>query len=211
MNAAPTDSRRADADADADDRNAWLSALADGRADAVHAGCALWRDDDEARRRWHAYHLIGDVMRSEDLAARPARDAAFLRDVRSRLAAEPVVLAPEPIVAALPARRRPSWLLPGAAAVAGVAVVAGVLVVARTGATSDAAPVGATLVSAPMAAPSAGVQTVSVDAAGMVRDARLEELLRQHWSARGGVAVAAPPRALRPQPLTAVSAPGAER
>ncbi|MFA6262799.1 MAG: RseA family anti-sigma factor, partial [Bacteroidia bacterium] len=61
----------------ADERRAMLSALADGEA-AAEPGCALWRDDAQARATWHAYHLIGDVMRSEDLAVRPARDAAFL-------------------------------------------------------------------------------------------------------------------------------------
>ena len=35
--------------------------------------------DAAARRTWHAYHLIGDVLRSEDLASTPARDAALPR------------------------------------------------------------------------------------------------------------------------------------
>ena len=74
-----------------EDRRALLSALADGEADAAQAGCALWRDDAEARATWHTYHLIGDVLRSDDLAAQPARDAAFLAALRERLAAEPTV------------------------------------------------------------------------------------------------------------------------
>lgn len=100
---------------------AWLSALVDGHGDA-DAACSRWRDDPALRRDWHAYHLIGDVMRSEDLATRPARDAAFLAGVRARLAAEPVVLAPT--------RRRQAWMVPAAAA-AGFAAVAGVMVVVR--------------------------------------------------------------------------------
>ena len=45
-----------------------------------------------ARRRptrassWHAYQLIGDVLRSDDLAAEPAADEAFLVALRARLA-----------------------------------------------------------------------------------------------------------------------------
>ena len=55
---------------------------------------------------WHAYQLIGDVLRSEDLAAEPAADEAFLVALRARLADEPVVLAPQPRVEE--AGRRPS-------------------------------------------------------------------------------------------------------
>ena len=59
-----------------------ISALADGEADAAECGrgCAAWADADAgsvARRSWHAYHLIGDVLRSDDLAAHPARDAGL--------------------------------------------------------------------------------------------------------------------------------------
>ena len=72
-----------------------LSALADGEVDAAAAAslAAAWRDDAMLRRRWHAYHLIGDALRSEELAA-GAGDAAFLRRLRERLDREPVVLAP---------------------------------------------------------------------------------------------------------------------
>jgi sigma-E factor negative regulatory protein RseA len=75
-----------------------LSALADGDAterEAAHAFQA-WRDDAEARATWHAYQLIGDVLRSDDLACEPRANEAFLVALRARLAAEPVVLAPQP-------------------------------------------------------------------------------------------------------------------
>src|ERR1043165_4464573 len=74
-----------------------LSALSDGELDssAVARACAAWRDDARLRSAWHAYQLIGDVLRSEDRACRPAHDARFMVALRSRLAAEPVVLAPE--------------------------------------------------------------------------------------------------------------------
>jgi sigma-E factor negative regulatory protein RseA len=174
-----------------------LSALADGEQQALQAACSLWRDDEDARRAWHSYHLIGDVMRSEDLAVRPQRDADFLAGVRARLAAEPVVLAP-PAAGAQERRRRQPWLLPAAAA-AGVAVVAGVLVVTRMG-SPDAAPGGPVMATAPGAA-SQQLQTVSVDSQGVLRDPRLEELVRQHHASRGVLAVPVP-GTLRPQSVS---------
>ena len=44
-----------------DDPRPWLSALADGESQAADRACKLWRDDAQARRTWHADHLIGDV------------------------------------------------------------------------------------------------------------------------------------------------------
>ena len=74
-----------------------LSALADGDATDSEAARAFqaWRDDPDARASWHAYQLIGDVLRSDDLACRPAADEDFLVALRARLADEPVVLAPQ--------------------------------------------------------------------------------------------------------------------
>lgn len=115
-----------------------LSALADGDATDGEAARAFqaWRDDPDARASWHAYQLIGDVLRSDDLAAEPAADAAFLVALRARLATEPVVLAPQPRVQeqapAQPlavnasARSRARWQGPMAMA-AGFLAVIGVL------------------------------------------------------------------------------------
>src|ERR1700712_3520641 len=76
-----------------------LSALADGDATGSEAARAFqaWRDDGDARSTWHAYQLIGDVLRSDDLATEPAADESFLVALRARLATEPVVLAPHPV------------------------------------------------------------------------------------------------------------------
>ena len=73
-----------------------LSALADGEATErdIAQACAAWRGQEDARERWHTYQLIGDVMRSDTLAQPASGDAAFLEALRSRLAQEPVVLAP---------------------------------------------------------------------------------------------------------------------
>ncbi|WP_290871294.1 sigma-E factor negative regulatory protein [Aquabacterium sp.] len=123
---------------DASSASQSLSALVDGEATApeVARACAQWRDDPEARERWHSYHLIGDVMRSEDLA-QADRGADFLRAFRERLAQEPVVLAPaaaqatlaaQPAVAVqAPALRKRVWAGPLSVA-AGIVLVVGALV-----------------------------------------------------------------------------------
>jgi len=178
-----------------DDPRAWLSALADGQADALPQACKVWREDAQARQTWHAYHLIGDVLRSEDLAHKPSRDAAFLSSLRDKLAAEPVILAP---AAAKP--RRQAWLVPTAVA-AGFVVVAGVLVVSRVslpadgaaGAMAAASSPGLTLVGHGTAATPAS----RLGEGAVIRNPRLDEYLRAHQSARGGVPVAVPGGELR--------------
>lgn len=115
---------------------ALLSALADGQATAVEAEQArqAWADSSEARERWHNYHLIGDVLRSEGLAGGSRRDdLAFLETFRERLAQEPVVLAPAalPRDTGQPLRRR-QWTGPTAVA-AGFVMALGALVTTLNG------------------------------------------------------------------------------
>jgi sigma-E factor negative regulatory protein RseA len=178
-----------------------LSALMDGDADpaAVQQGCAQWRDEPSARATWHTYHLIGDVMRSDDLAGAPARDAAFLAALRERLADEPVVLAPAPVP------RRPVWLLPTAVA-AGFMAVAGALVVSRLSAPepADAQVMASSTLGAPLeagvqrvgTAPAAASQPLAMDGR-LIRDAGLDAYLRAHRDMRGGTAAALPGGAMR--------------
>lgn len=87
-----------------------LSALADGEASAAEVAqlCSAWRDDAALRRRWRDYQLIGDVLRSEDLATESAHDSAFLLRLRARLEAEPVVLAPAELPAAVEPPAQPA-------------------------------------------------------------------------------------------------------
>ena len=190
-----------------------LSALLDGElqagdALAVQRACARWRESGPARQDWHAWHLIGDVMRSEELAQPPAHDAAFLARLRERLVDEPVVLAPAPmapVASGAPAAARTwrgTWALPTAVA-AGFMAVATMLVVTRT-APPSAAPVlatapgaGLSLVSGPGAAPSS-----STGSPGLIRDPRLDSYLRAHQTARGNLAAAVPGGGMRNVDIT---------
>jgi sigma-E factor negative regulatory protein RseA len=178
-----------------------MSALADGQADPASA-TAMWARDAQAREAWHTYHLIGDVLRSDDLAVPAKRDADFLESLRRRLADEPPILAPSsmaaPAAAVLQVRRR--WAAPIAAA-AGFAAVAAVVVMTRAiGSGGDAAPVVAAapaatgLSSGQVAAPGVvgggtavvqGEPQFQVVDGKLIRDARLDGYLRAH---RGGSA-----------------------
>lgn len=175
-------------------RRAWLSAAADGQADAIGQACDAWRDDASARSTWHAYHLIGDVLRSSELATPPGQDELFLQALRVKLAAQPVVLAPAPLAAVK--RKAPAWFMPSVAA-AGFAAVAGVLVVTRVWEPQVTPQLAAvtgpsSLTPATLGAPPPGLQANGA----LLRNPRLDEFLRAHQAARGGIAVVVPGSAL---------------
>lgn len=196
-------------------REAW-SALVDGQADAAEVSqlCGQWRGDRRLRETWHAYHLIGDALRSDELAG-GARDAAFVGKLRARLASEPVVLAPQPgdgratSLAAASTRRRllRRWAAPVGVA-AGVALVAGTLTVTRLAPPSA----GTAQASLSAAAPAAMVPVAkkatdiasdevlaSADGAAVrvVRDPRLDSYLAAHKQLQGANALGPTPEFLR--------------
>jgi sigma-E factor negative regulatory protein RseA len=173
-----------------DRRRQAMSALMDGELNSHDTTdlCRDWRDDAQLRVTWHAFHLIGDVMRSEDLAHSAAHDEAFLLALRQRLDREPVVLAPPATIAAPTVRRRQRWLAPAAVA-AGFAAVAGVLVVMQM--STPVADGGGVVATAPVAPAPAGVVRVAGGAAPapaanvategvLIRDAQLDRYLQAH-------------------------------
>jgi sigma-E factor negative regulatory protein RseA len=190
-----------------------LSALmdGDGAADSANASasvaraCRHWKQDSDARAQWHAYHLIGDVLRSEELSRHSRADAEFLRGVRERLAREPVVLAPTampaPLVAdtaAVPVAQAGGgrrsrfhlrrWVAPVGMA-AGVALVAGAVLVTRPG-TGD---------SGPVLASTSRLDTprVVVNPNGSVSDAELARYLDAHQQFPGTPALGPAPGFMR--------------
>lgn len=183
-----------------------LSALVDGEgADADHAFHA-WRDGANARADWHTYHLIGELMRSDEVRCDARHDAEFLGRLRARLAVEPVVLAP---AVATPVAQRPgwrrAWMAPMAVA-AGFVAVAGVLVVTRVAAPEGAVPDRSVMLASPSVGRAAsGLQSASAGAmpsapvpvgvpgaeGRLIRNAELDRYLAAHqqYSATSALAV----------------------
>jgi sigma-E factor negative regulatory protein RseA len=186
-----------------DDKRQRLSLLLDGEADAgcAQALCRAWRDDGELRATWHAYHLIGDVLRSDDLAHPVERDETLLGALRQRLAAEPVVLAPAPAAPEGNRERRTSRV---AVAAAFAMLAGGALLFARLGEPDRGPPSLAV-------APQAAVQTAAAPASAqerpdvqavaadgkLIRDARLDRYLAAHKEYADSSAIVVPGLVLR--------------
>lgn len=187
-----------------------LSELLDGETrDADPAGaCAAWRDDAEARRDWHAWHLISDVLRSDELASSADHDARFLSTLRTRLAGEsaPTDANVVSLDAVRAARRPVRWMLPSAMA-AGLVLVVGTFTLVRPGqpVADPAAVLASADTSAPTPAPALPASERIV-AAGegrlvtdhrMLRDAQLERYLAAHKQFAGTTALGVPSAFLR--------------
>ena len=201
-----------------------LSAAIDGELsdDAVRRLCVLWRNDPEVRETWHAFSLIGDVMRSEDLASSASRDERFLVDLRARLADEPVVLAPStartPQAGPHDADAAPglgqrtskrSWWAPAAVAAGFVAVVGTLVVVSQAPQRAAAEPVqlavaapAASAVQAPSAVVVARAENPasspeSIATGELIRNPQLDQYLLAHKQLAGSSVLGAPSGFLR--------------
>lgn len=174
-------------------RSEQLSALADGQLQGDEFAAALaWAAEDDGRDTWGVYHLVGDVLRSSDLA-RPV-NPAFLSRLRDELAKEtppqrpqaPVELDPLDHVAVhLPEAANASvfrWkMVAGFASLAAVTAIGWTSLSQLQGAGGPGAQLAA---SSPERATAQGAPVVAVaDADGqqvMIRDPRLDELLAAH-------------------------------
>jgi sigma-E factor negative regulatory protein RseA len=158
-----------------------LSAFADGEL-APEALTQLLADlshEDTLRENWYAYHVVGDVLRSTDLAP-SATESAFWSRLEQRLANEAV--RPKqvtPLSHAVgrnraPANQRWAWLVGTSLSVVAIAVSVGLW-------QRDVAPAGAQLAAVVPAAVLA-----APDASGvMIRDPRLDALMQAHQQLGG--------------------------
>ena len=182
-----------------------VSALADGqlRGEEFARALALTEHSEDARAQWHAYHLVGDVLRSQELGATSVRDVAFAARLRQRLQLEAALERPAVAmnsvafgadISRLEGQNRtehPSandasmrWKL-----VAGLASLATVMVVGWHLTSNDD-----TAVEAPQLAQVAvPVQPVAAEATpAMIRDPRLDQLLAAHQQFGGTSALQMP-------------------
>jgi sigma-E factor negative regulatory protein RseA len=173
-----------------------ISALADGqlRGDALDRVIHTVATDAQARDAWHAYHLIGDVLRSGHLATgtppaaflagfqvRLEREQAGIRrdSVADSVPAELPVQVPEVVRASGPAANDGSfrWKL-----VAGFASVAAVAAIGWTAVSDLTRPQQPQMAGAPARAAVAVAERPPV----MIRDPRLDEMLAAHRQLGGG-------------------------
>ena len=140
--------------------------------------------DREDRTAWSAYHLIGDALRSDDLAIRTEASSAFMSGFAARFDNEPHVLAP----AAMPVARRLLALrrrvVPAFAVAAAAATLTWIVVPQLQGVPgSQVASIqshGDSLQRVAMApVPATNVQPVAQDA-NIIRDASLDQYLEAH-------------------------------
>lgn len=182
-----------------------VSALMDGQLRADEVAAALPElACGEARARWHVYHVVGDVLRSTELAA-CGHDADFVRRLSERLQHEaagsrPALPAPAPVRHV----RRPAandgmfrWkLVAGLTSFAAVAAI-GWSVMGSIG----PQPGGAQLAQQEPATQATRVLTLApqpaqvasgepAEAVVILRDPRLDELLAAHRQAVGASALA---------------------
>jgi sigma-E factor negative regulatory protein RseA len=172
-------------------RSERLSAFIDGEwsGGAEHVDDLLRGMNGTERSAWSAYHLIGDALRSDDLAVHPAASSAFLRGFAARLEAEPHTLAPAAAPASQGNARPLSGLsrrfLPGFAVAAAAATLAWIVVpqFQHTDVQQSS------LQSAAVTARHDPVQMVAMGAqrspgvggeVNIIRDARLDQYLEAH-------------------------------
>lgn len=186
-----------------------VSALVDGqlRGDEFAQAMALLERSSEARQSWHAYHVVGDALRTGQ-AAVSAHEADFVLRLRARLQSEAMPsgqqAAPESMMpgATLPGARDPRgkqrvsandshWRL-----VVGLASVAMVGVIAWQGFQGSGSP-QAQLASAPAANPASAPQLATSPAPIMLRDPQLDALLAAHRQFGGTSALQMPTGFLR--------------
>lgn len=200
-----------------------LSALADGELhDDEWAQTLNFAASEQGRETWQLYQLVGDVLRSPELARHSHDDGAFLAKLRQGLAQESTPIATATTTAAAPKPTpaapapTPATFQPATAAndsvfrwklLAGVASLATVATLAWSSWSASNAPAEqqwATLAAPSAVTASATTATTAVSANPnhprapvMLRDPRLDELVAAHQQFHGPSALQLPANFLR--------------
>jgi len=188
-----------------------ISALVDGCLDGeacAHVVNAVLADH-EAVQTWHAYQVVGDVLRSSELA--PSRsDLAFWDKLERRLAQEPqrpqmrtddpAAALPAELAAAVADTSRPGanaavfrWKMLAATACVTLAGVVGMGPWTQTGPRMDTQMAAVT----PVVPTAPQLVTADSSVGTMVRDPRLDELMAAHRQLGGHSALQVPAGFLR--------------
>lgn len=178
-----------------------ISALVDGdlQGDACAQTVSALLTDAEAVRTWHAYQVVGDVLRSPELA--PTRsDQAFWEKLERRLEREPVRPG-SPVVMAAPVAE-PATVAAANAPVFRWKLLAGVscaVMVAVVGSSmwNPVSPQGGGEVAVVQPTAPAVVVATETSAGPMLRDPHLDELMAAHRQLGGHSALQVPAGFLR--------------
>lgn len=169
-----------------------LSALADGQLQGDELAQALqFAAQDDGQATWQLYHLVGDVLRSPELALRQHGNRSMVMRVREQLASEPMhgrlpetapvvaqIARPETAVAANASVFR--WkMAAGFASLAAVAAIGWSSFTGLQGTGSSGAQLA--VAPAPVQSPAPVVAVAGNEGQQvMIRDPRLDELLAAH-------------------------------
>jgi sigma-E factor negative regulatory protein RseA len=160
-------------------RGECLSAFVDGEplGGTASLGNVFSEWSSEDRAAWSRYHLIGDALRSDDLAVSPVTSSAFLASFTARLEIEPHVFAPAALRVANPwpmLRRRVMPLFAAAAAAATLTWIVVPKLQSVNGVGSDNVMKQVAMASMPTGA------ARSVQDMNIIRDASLDQYLEAH-------------------------------
>lgn len=176
----------------ASSRGERLSAFVDGEFfdDSGDLSQFLSGFTQKDRAAWSDYHLIGDALRSDDLAASPAASSAFMNAFSARFEAEAHVFAPAAIPAASAERARSGMfrrrVVPAFAVAAAAATLTWIVVPQLQGVDNHSGLQVASVSSsdhvqrvAMASVPAATLRSPVVEA-NIIRDASLDQYLEAH-------------------------------
>jgi sigma-E factor negative regulatory protein RseA len=176
------------AQSQASSRGERLSAFVDGESlnDVGDINQFIAGFANRDRAAWLDYHLIGDALRSDDLAASPATSSAFMAAFSQRFEAEAHVIAPAAVALRLRGQLFRRRVVPAFAVAAAAATLTWIVVPQLQG--LDSRGTGTQLSSmatdtvqhVSMAVPSAASNRSPVVEANIIRDASLDQYLEAH-------------------------------